>query len=279
MSQSNEKKFQYFFGLNPDGGVVKSHAARTAENQCQYMLPTLQRMVAVKPDLKLLDVGCGPGSITMSLAKYLPSGKAIGVDVSEAVLEKAKKAADEEGAQNVEFQAASAYALPFDDESFDVINTHQAVAHFHEHVRAIREMLRVLRPGGVLCMREGDLYTCRVWPESPVLDECFRSIIKMHEAKGGAADAGRRLKTWTVKAGVPQERIVATAGAWCYHTLEQRRNFNGARLFKGPSGEKAIEAGVLTRERINEYEEAWERWTDDDNALLMMMHGEVMAMK
>ena len=226
---------------------MNSHASRSAENQCQYMLPTLQRMVAAKPDLKLLDVGCGPGSITLSLARYVPNGQLVGVDVSETVLEKARQAAQDEGAGNVAFHAADVYDLPFENESFDVIHTHQAVCHFHDHVRAIKEMLRVLRKGGVLCMREIDLYTMRFWPESPLLDECNRSIITLHERKGGVADAGRRLKAWTVQAGVSREKIVATAGTWCYHTPQQRRDYDGARFFRGAIGEKAVEMGVLTR--------------------------------
>jgi ubiquinone/menaquinone biosynthesis C-methylase UbiE len=91
MPQADEEKYNYFFGLNPVDGTIRSHSARSAGNQCQYMLPTLQRMVSTKPDLKLLDVGCGPGSITLSLAKYILSGHLVGVDVSEAVLDKARQ--------------------------------------------------------------------------------------------------------------------------------------------------------------------------------------------
>jgi ubiquinone/menaquinone biosynthesis C-methylase UbiE len=109
------------------------------------MLPTLQRMVTGIPDLKLLDVGCGPGSIATSLARYMPSDQLVGVDVSEAVLEKARQAVKDEGVENVEFQTADAYELPLEGEIFDVIHTHQAVCHFHDHVRTIKEMLRVLR--------------------------------------------------------------------------------------------------------------------------------------
>jgi cyclopropane fatty-acyl-phospholipid synthase-like methyltransferase len=68
MSQPDEGKYNYFFGLEPVDGTIRSHSSRSAENQCQYMLPTLQHMVASKPDLKLLDIGCGPGSTTLSFA-------------------------------------------------------------------------------------------------------------------------------------------------------------------------------------------------------------------
>lgn len=270
---------KYFYSLKPVEDVMKSHGTRTAENQCQYMLPTLQRMAEARPNLRLLDAGCGPGSITISLAKYVPSGHIIGIDLSEAVLEKAQQATKDAGVTNVSFQRAGVYELPFQDESFDVIHTHQAVAHFKEHVRAIKELLRVLRPGGILCMREGDLATARFYPDTPLLEECFRSLAVVHEASGGYADAGRQLRKWTLEAGVPRERIKHTAGTWCYATLEQRKEFDGARIFKGSGGEKAVELGVVTKERIRKYEEAWKKWEEDEDAVMMMMHGEVIAMK
>ena len=164
MSSQEPPNADYFFGFKPNESVVKSHMVRTAENQCQYMLPTLQRMVAAKPNLKLWDVGCGPGSITTSLARYLPNGDLVGVDKSEDVLEKARQLAKEEQLHNLTFQSADVYALPFDDETFDVVHTHQAVVHFHQHVKAIRELLRVLKTCGVLCMRECDLYFIEILP-------------------------------------------------------------------------------------------------------------------
>ena len=245
--QQDEEKHNYFFGLVPDKGIIQAHSARTAENQCQYMLPTLQRMAAAKPDMKLLDVGCGPGSISVSLARYMPSGQLTGVDVSEAVLEKAQQAGNEAGVSNVDFELADVYELPFEEEHFDMVHTHQAVAHFHDHIAALKEMLRVLRPGGLLCMREGDVHTARFYPDSPLLEECFQAVIDVHKGKGGATDAGRRLKAWTAEAGVPRENILATAGAWCYSTPEQRSSFHGARLWQGQAGDKAVEAGILTR--------------------------------
>jgi hypothetical protein len=96
-------------------------------------------------------------------------------------------------------------------------------------------------------MREADLYTMRFWPERPLLDKCNRSIITIHKRKDGAADAGRQLKAWTVQAGVPREKLMATAGTWCYNTPEKRRDFHGTRMFKRQTGEKAVELGVLNR--------------------------------
>lgn len=247
-TDSEELKAKYIFGLNPSKSVIDSHATRKASSQCQYMLPTLLALSEQKPDLKLLDVGCGPGSITIDLAKLMPRGKVVGMDLSGAVLESAKVNAEREGVGNVEFVKGDVYALPFGEGEFDVVCTHQAVAHFHDHVAAIKELIRVTRKGGgVLCMREGDLHTARFYPEYPLLEECFEVIKKVHKGNGGATDAGRKLKAWTVAAGVKRESIVATHSAWSYNTPEQRREYGGhwpARCTQGAFAERAVEMGT-----------------------------------
>ena len=253
MSVEEETRAKYIFGLKPEKSVVASHETRRAETQCAYMLPTLDAIVQERKSrglkTRVLDVGCGPGSITIDLAKRVgDAGEVVGADLSGAVLETAKVNAEQEGVGNVRFQKADVYALPFGDGEFDVVCTHQAVAHFHDHVKAIRELIRVARKGGgVVCMREGDLYTARFWPAMPELEECFETITRVHEANGGAGDAGRKLKRWTVEAGVPRENIVATHSAWSYNTEEERKEYGAhwpARCTQGAFADRAMELGV-----------------------------------
>lgn len=247
MSANEIKRPEYFYGAKLNESNAQSHATRTAESECQYMLPLLHETVTSNPTLKLLDVGCGPGSITISLARYFPDGHATGVDLSDEVLEKARTAAKDLGVANVTFQSADVYALPFADESFDVVHTSQAVAHFHQHVDAIKELKRVVKKGGLLCMREVDLYNIRFYPDWPVLSESLQGMIKLHERKGAYADAGRRLKAWTVEAGVPRENITYTAGTSTYSTPKQKQGFNGMRIYSGAVADGAVEHGFATR--------------------------------
>ena len=69
----------------------------------------------------------------------------------------------------------------------------------------------------------------------------------MEHSGAGFPDAGRRLKAWTVEAGVAKEKIVHTAGSWCYDTPEARKGFDGGRMLRGASGDKAVEMGLVTR--------------------------------
>lgn len=188
-----------FYSLKGDKSLTEGHGRRTAENSCQYMLPALLEKARENPKLKLLDVGCGPGSISLGLAKRMPEGHLTGIDLSPTTLNKAKELAKDQGLTNVSFQQANVYELPFEDGTFDVVHTHQTLIHCEHALSAIKEMVRVTKKGGIVCMRESDVHTTRFWPPSPVLEEAFVTIGKMmRQTEGSCSDAGRRLKAWTV---------------------------------------------------------------------------------
>src|SRR5436189_5192562 len=98
--------------------VLRSHTWRTAENSAGYLLPRLEA------GQRLLDVGCGPGTITVDLAHRVAPGEVVGVDASAAVLEEARRL---EAPGNVSFATGDVYGLGFDDESFDVVHAHQVL--------------------------------------------------------------------------------------------------------------------------------------------------------
>jgi 2-polyprenyl-3-methyl-5-hydroxy-6-metoxy-1,4-benzoquinol methylase len=104
---------------------IKLHTMRTAENSSAYLLPTLQTMAKSQPRLKLLDCGAGPGSISVSLARYLPEGEVTATDLSEDIVQRAAAYAQEQGAANVKCEVASIYDLPYPDNSFDVVHVQQ----------------------------------------------------------------------------------------------------------------------------------------------------------
>src|SRR5674476_1594575 len=135
--------------------VLRSHSWRTAANSAAHLLPYLRE------GQRLLDVGCGPGTITVDLAAHVAPGPVIGVDTSAEVLERARRHAAELGAP-VSFQVGDVYALDFPDASFDVVHAHQVLQHLTDPVAALREIRRVTRPGGVVALREGD-YGAMTW--------------------------------------------------------------------------------------------------------------------
>src|SRR5262245_5269781 len=120
--------------------VLRSHTSRTVANSARYLAAEL------RPGLDLLDVGCGPGTITIEFAQLLSPGRVVGVDRSEEVLAIARRGAAELRAK-VTFEPGDAYALGYDDASFDVVHAHQLLQHLSDPVAALREMRRVTRPG------------------------------------------------------------------------------------------------------------------------------------
>src|ERR1700761_6737002 len=118
---SSAKDTKYAHGHHST--VLKSHLWRTKENSCSYLLPY------ITPAMSILDVGCGPGNITVDLATLVPYGKIIGIDRSEKIVEQAAGFAKERGQSNAHFQSADVFALPFPDNSFDVVHAHQVLQH------------------------------------------------------------------------------------------------------------------------------------------------------
>jgi len=110
--------------------VLRSHRWRTVENSAAYLLPHLA------PGQDLLDVGCGPGTITVDLAGRVTPGKVTGVDASTEVVAEAETR--RAGADTVTFVTGDVYALAFDDGSFDVVHAHQVLQHLTDPVAALR---------------------------------------------------------------------------------------------------------------------------------------------
>src|SRR6476646_4622514 len=173
--------------------VLQSHRWRTAENSAGYLLPRL------RAGLELLDVGCGPGTITVDLAARVAPGRVVGLDVSADPLAEARAAASRAGVE-VEFAVGDVYALAADDDSFDVVHAHQVLQHLTDPVAALREMARVCRPGGVLAVRDVDYAALALFPGEPGLDRWLELYYAVARRNDGEPDAGRRLLSWAHEA-------------------------------------------------------------------------------
>ncbi|MEP6394667.1 MAG: class I SAM-dependent methyltransferase, partial [Paracoccaceae bacterium] len=130
--------------------LIEHHNARTAENDARFLLPHLAGRVDI------LDCGCGKGSITLGIAKAYPAARVVGCDIGEGVVAEAQADALLASLENVTFQIGSIYSLPFDDGSFDAIIAHAVFQHLSKPEAAMAELDRVLRPGGVIGLRDDD---------------------------------------------------------------------------------------------------------------------------
>jgi ubiquinone/menaquinone biosynthesis C-methylase UbiE len=164
--------------------TVRQHAQRTAEEAAAFLLPEL------RPGMRLLDVGCGPGSITRGLAERVAPGQVIGLDLSRETLAAARKEAAARGLGNIEYEEGSVYQLPFPDGSFDVVYAHQVLQHLREPAAALREMLRVLQSGGLVAIRDVDWGTVSYWPADPWIDRFIETHFKTWYRNGGEPRMG-----------------------------------------------------------------------------------------
>ena len=183
----------YSMGYNQD--MHRLMAARSAAGAAAHLLPHL------RPGMRLLDVGCGPGSITLDLAAAIAPGEAVGVDIAPVQVERARALAAERGVGNVRFEAADAYALPFPDAAFDAVNANALLQHLGEPVRALREFRRVLRPGGLAAVTDPDWSTWLIEPATPLLDLLRAWRLQVYAHNGGDAGYARHQRRLLLAAG------------------------------------------------------------------------------
>ena len=252
--------------------VLRSHRWRTPGNSAGYLLAHL------RPDAEVLDVGCGPGTITAGLAALVRHGRVTGIDAAGQVLAEARHEAASRGLANLSYQVGDVYALEFADAAFDVVHAHQVLQHLSDPVAALTEMRRVCRPGGIVAARDSD-YGGMIWyPQDRELAEWLALYQRVARAAGGEPDAGRRLLSWARAAGFG--RVEASASAWCY-TSGQDRSWWGAlwaeRLTASALAERAIEHGLATRRDLARLADAWLRWAASEDGWFLVPHGEVLC--
>lgn len=254
--------------------IVSQHAHRTAKDSAGFLIPH------IKPHFRILDVGCGPGTVTADLAELVPLGTVIGIDMLAAVLVQARAHAQERNLDNIEFQQVDANSLPFDDDSFDVVFCHQVLQHVKDPVHLLKEMKRVAKRGtGLVAAREADYKSFAWYPELPALATWGDLYQKLATANGGESNAGRYLRKWARAAGFPPDQITSSWSSWSYVG-------DGAKLWGDSWAGRALHSnfatGVLmhhlgTREDLQDISESWNQWAQDEDAYIAIPNGEILC--
>ena len=253
--------------------VLRSHRWRTAENSAGYLVPLLQ------PGMRLLDVGCGPGTITMDLADLVgPGGRVTALERTEDALGLARAEASRRGIRNVDFAVGDVESLDLADDSFDVVHAHQVLQHVGDPVRALGEMRRVCRPGGVVAARDSD-YAAFTWhPQVDELDRWLEVYSAVARSNHAEPDAGRRLLSWAHAAGL--EDVVPGSSTWCYATATERAWWGGLwadRVVDSDLARQAVDRGLATAEELRAISAGWRRWAAEDDGWFSVLHGEILA--
>ena len=191
------------YTLGYDAPALAFVSRRTLESHGAFFVEHLREGMTV------LDVGCGPGSITAGIAARVGSGRVTGVDLDETQAQLARQTVQAQGASNTQFRTGSAYELPFVDAQFDALFSHALIEHLSEPVRAMREFLRVLKPGGVMGVATPDWSGFLFGPASPALTAAVKAYEALQVDNGGDVNAGHKLSQYAVDAGF--ERVTSRA--------------------------------------------------------------------
>ena len=260
---------RYTHGHHPS--VVAQHARRRAEVEAWFLLPHL------RAGQRLLDVGCGPGTVTSGLARAVAPGLTTGLDAAADVLVTAREHAVELGSDNLEFVEGDVYALDYADASFDVVYANQLLQHLADPVAALQEMRRVLRPGGLLGVRDADYATMHPAPkfaEYERWDALYHAVAYVNNAE---PDAGRYLSGWVRAAGFDEVELQPNV-----QLLEgdEARIWGEAwsqRILHSAVASQALEYGLATQAELDELSAGWLRWSQQPRPLFMFIQIAALA--
>jgi SAM-dependent methyltransferase len=226
----------------------------------------------LRAGMRLLDCGCGPGSITVDLARTVAPGEAIGIDLREDALAHGRALALERGIANLTFVAASVYQLPYPDGAFNAAFACAVLQHLAAPLAALKEMRRVLTPGGVIGIVDGSATITFRYPTNSLLDKWDRLRALEREHNAGRPSDALRLRALLREAGFARTQAsgdMATEAGPPAGSLEETRRVAQNHLIRlrGVLGELAIAQGWTTKQELERIADALTTWGEAADAL------------
>lgn len=197
-----------FYIINDTEAQTEYVSSRKAEKWLSFLIPHLK-----KGD-RVLDCGCGVGSLTLDVAERVFPGEVIGVDMDEAQLETARNSARERGITNVTFQKADVNNLPFEKESFDAVYAHTLLFHLNNQQEIIDSFHALLKAGGVVGVADDDWGSAVGGPEHPLADKTLKLMAQVIQQKGGNPYYSRNLRALLHRAGFVNNEGFALANEY-----------------------------------------------------------------
>ena len=254
--------------------ILETQLRSTAEANAEYLLPNL------RPGLRLLDFGCGPGAISVGLAKAIAPGEMHGVDMEESLIELARSMAASQGQDNAIFHVGDVTDLEFEDSFFDVAHCRSVLMHVPDTAAVLSEIKRVLKPGGIIACREMICESAFAYPDFGILRRSWDMFEDLLQADDGHPQMGKELKGHFQEAGFADVQMSASSSIYTspegiaaiYRVVSQW-------LLSPEIAQAAIKYGASSEELVHNLKVAYDRWKEHPGALFSFAYGEAIGKK
>ena len=254
--------------------VQETQGRATAEGDAAHVLPYL------RPGLRLLDFGCGPGTISVGLAKAVAPGEMHGVDMDEAQVELARSIAASQGRDNAMFHVGDVTDLEFEDNSFDITHCRNVLIHIPDTAAVLSEIKRVLKPGGIIACREMICASSFAHPDFGVIGRSWDMFADLLASDDGHPQMGKDMKGHILEAGFANIRMTASFSVYSSPVEIATMYRFISRWFLSPKTvEAAIKYGASSEKLVCDLKVAYDRWKDHPGALFAVAYGEAVANK
>jgi ubiquinone/menaquinone biosynthesis C-methylase UbiE len=254
--------------------IERAIAARSAALYADFLLPHL------RPDMVLLDCGCGQATISIGLAEAVAAGHVIGVDLDEESLTVARRAATSVKRMNLVCVAADGRSLPFSNAAFDAVLCHSMLETLDNPTSVVAELHRVTKPGGVVGAASVDYGGLILGGEQTTAPRRFYDIRQQLWRAAGIVEPnmGRDLRGLFQKAGFA--RVEAFAKYISYGTPDRVMAFardRAAECRDRESCDSFVRHGIASAGELAHLATCWEKWGDDAGAFFAFAWCRVLA--
>lgn len=267
-TQMTDNSNQYLFGYDPM--IIKRLTSRTIDSHMNFL------KVYLKPGMKVLDCGCGPGSISIGIARLVYPGEVIAIDIEHEQINIAREAAVSAGVTNIDFQQADIFALPFNDSTFDLVCSHAVLTHLKNPLDAVLEQKRVAKNGGYVATRDPYINGKEIYPADELLREGLDLYFQPIIESGGDKELGIKLGKLFHDAGFCdiQHNLIIEKFDIAVMAKFFPQVFLNSTYYK-----QQIAAGKLSREKLNACAEAWSNFVNFPGGFHGGQWGEVIGCK
>ena len=262
-----------FYGYDA-ADVQRSYTNRDAVQVADFLVQRLSQGMSV------LDCGCGPGPLTLGFAEIVAPGRVVGIDIEPSMIDQANALAADSDVENLEFQVADIYDLPFEDGEFDVVFSSAVTEHLSDPIRALREILRVTKPGGIGAVIRTDWSFPFIVPECPELSRFFELFEGGFNRIGGSLNRGRFLRAHMREAGFDVVEFETNMS----QLLGQSAASASAETYIAwteniPLFQESIELGITTDAELRSMVDGIREWAEHPDAYLSLARAHAVGMK